>query len=127
LNYKEKHGFANKTEEQRDATRKARVRYAETHPWVSSWKYKSLSRKFKVKKGLELHHWCYSDLHLECVYVLNKPEHDKAHLYLTLDLKERLFRTDTGELLDTKIKNYNYLLSKGIEFVAYFPNPETQK
>ena len=127
LNYKEKHGYANKTEEQRDATRKARIRYAETHPWVLNWKYKSLSRKFKVKKGLQLHHWCYLDESIEDVYVLDSTQHNVAHLFLTLDLEKLLFRTIEGVLLDTKIEHYLYLLSKGVIFTAYFPNPETQK
>ena len=97
------------------------------HPWKNTSTYKNLNRDLKLKDDLKAHHWSYATENLKCVFVMTEPQHRQAHTFLDLDLKERLFRTDTGELLDTKIKHYNYLLSKGIELVAYFPNPETQK
>ena len=121
-------------EKQRHREKYERLNYKEKQkewdkkrPWTKTSTYKNLNRDLKLKDNLKAHHWSYATENLKCVFVMTEPQHRQAHTFLDLDLKERLFRTDTGELLDTKIKHYNYLLSKGIEFVAYFPNPETQK
>lgn len=85
-------------------------------PWKQSQTYKNLSRKFNTPKGTELHHWSYKDEHLEDVFLLNIKEHKKAHTFLTLDLENRIFINDIGDILNTKEKHLQYLISKGISF-----------
>jgi hypothetical protein len=76
-------------------------------PWKN--KCKSLAKKFKTPKGIELHHWSYNDEHLEDVFFLPINFHRHAHKYLTLDLDERMFRDMDGNLLDTKEKHQRFL------------------
>lgn len=84
-------------------------------PWKQSQKYKNLSRKFKIPKGFELHHWNYNDEFLEDVIVLKIKQHRQAHTHLKLDMSVLMFKTSIGELLSTKEKHIEYLLSKHIE------------
>lgn len=85
-------------------------------PWTKSPKLKNLNRKFKVPKGIQLHHWNYNDEYLEDVFLLEIKQHRRAHIHLTLDIEKRIFKNDKGEYLDTKEKHLIYLLSKGIKF-----------
>lgn len=85
-------------------------------PWKKTQTYKNLSRKFKLQKGIELHHWNYNDNFLEDVFILNIKEHKKAHNFLVLDLEKRIFKTKEGEYLDTRENHFNYLVSVGIVF-----------
>lgn len=87
-------------------------------PWKQTQVYKNLSRKFKLPKGIELHHWNYNDDFLEDVFILNIKEHKKAHTFLTLDIEKRLFYVkDQNILLDTKQKHEEFLISKGVVFL----------
>lgn len=85
-------------------------------PWTTSSVYKGLSKKFKTKKGTELHHWCYKEEFLEDIIILSREEHKKAHTFLKLDLENKIFLTETGVFLDSKEKHIQYLLYKGIKF-----------
>jgi len=85
-------------------------------PWRNSSKYKGLHRKFKIPKGIELHHWNYNDEFLEDVTLLNKKEHKQAHTHLELDLNLLIFKNKEGLLLDSKSKHIAYLIDKGINF-----------
>jgi hypothetical protein len=84
-------------------------------PWKNYSQYKGLSKKFKVPKNYELHHWNYSKEMIEDVFLMKRIEHRKAHQLLTLDFETRLFRDDQNQLLNSKQKHYNYLFEKGIE------------
>lgn len=88
-------------------------------PWTQSSTYKNLSRYFKTEKGTELHHWSYKDEHLKDVYVMCPNNHAKGHTFITIDVEAKQYRSDTGELLDTKQKHFAYLKTKGIEFLSY--------
>ena len=99
LNYKERSKFLNSNK-----------------PWKNSQKYKNLSRKFRIPKGFELHHWNYNDEFLEDVMILKIKQHRQAHTHLELDMSVFMFKNSTGELLNTKEKHIEYLLSKNIEF-----------
>lgn len=88
-------------------------------PWTQSATYKNLSRYFKTEKGTELHHWSYKDEHLKDVYVMCPNNHAKGHTFITIDVEAKQYRSDIGELLDTKQKHFAYLKSKGIEFLSY--------
>lgn len=84
-------------------------------PWKKTAKYKNLSRRFNVPKGFELHHWNYNDEFLEDVFIMKIKQHRQAHQHLTLDIKKRIFKTDTGKYLKTKEEHLIYLLNKGIK------------
>jgi hypothetical protein len=98
LNYKEKQIIWNKK-----------------RPYTKSSKYKGLSKKLKTETGIELHHWNYSDEFIEDVFFLKVAEHRKAHKYL-IKINEYIFSDLNGNLLDSREKHFNYLLSKGIQF-----------
>lgn len=83
-------------------------------PWKQSSIYKGLSKKFKIEKGLELHHWNYNDEFLKDVLILKTKQHRQSHKYLIFDEKKRMFRTKENVLLDTKVKHFQYLLDCGI-------------
>lgn len=87
----------------------------EKRPYTKSSKYKGLNRKLKTEKGIELHHWNYSDEFIEDVFFLKVLEHRKAHKFL---IKKGLyiFSDLDGNILDTRKKHFEYLLSKGINF-----------
>lgn len=84
----------------------------ENKSWKSTAKYKNLHRNFKIEKGMEIHHWSYNDEHLEDFIVLTASIHKGVHKFLVLDINNKMFRTLTGELLDTKQKHIDYLNSK---------------
>lgn len=114
-------------ERQRHRDKYSRLGYKEKQkewdknkPWKKKQKYKGLARKFKLKRGLELHHWNYNDMYLEDIFILKIKEHKKAHRFLTLNIELRMFRDLEGNLLDSKLKHKNYLISKGID-LTYKP------
>jgi hypothetical protein len=83
-------------------------------PWKQSSIYKGLSKKLKIEKGLELHHWNYNDGFLEDIIILKTKQHRQSHSLLVLDENEKMFRTKENVLLDTKVKHIQYLLDCGI-------------
>jgi hypothetical protein len=85
-------------------------------PWKKTSVYKGLSKKFKIPKGFELHHWNYNNDFLEDVFVLKIKEHRQSHTKLTLDLDLLIFKDNKGDLLDTKEKHLQYLLDNAIKF-----------
>ena len=108
-------------ERQRHRDKYSRLGYREKQkiwdinkPWKKSSIYKGLSKRLKIEKGLELHHWNYNDGFLEDIIILKTKQHRQAHRYLTLDENENIFRTKENVLLDTKVKHIQYLLDCGI-------------
>jgi len=99
LNYKERQKELNKNK-----------------PWKNSQVYKNLSRKFKLPKGFELHHWNYNKEYLEDIMILKIKEHRQAHTNLILDQDLLIFTDKEGFLLDTKEKHISFLITKGINF-----------
>jgi hypothetical protein len=94
--------------------REKQILWNEKRPHTKSSKYKGLSKKLKTEKGIELHHWNYSDEFIEDVFFLKIKEHRKAHTFLVK--VGSIFQDLNGNLLDTREKHFNYLLSKQIEF-----------
>lgn len=76
--------------------------------------YRNLNRKYKVPKGFEIHHWNYLQDFLEDFFILPISEHRKAHTFL--NKLNQSFEGLNGEILDTREKHFNYLVSKGIMF-----------
>lgn len=86
----------------------------EKRPHTKSNVYKGLSKKYKVPKGFEIHHWNYLDCFLENFFILPIKQHRKAHTFL--NKLNQMFEGKNGEILDTREKHFNYLISKGIVF-----------
>jgi hypothetical protein len=84
--------------------------------WKDTSLYKNLSKNMKVAKGYELHHWSYKKEDLKDVFVMKIKEHRQAHRYLLLDESTLFFKDDKNNLLDTREKHFNYLISKNIKF-----------
>lgn len=82
--------------------------------WKKTSKYKNLNRKFKLEKGLELHHWNYNYEFLEDILILTRKQHKKAHKYLVLDKVKMIFKTIDGVYLDSKVKHIQYLLDNNV-------------
>lgn len=86
--------------------------------WVTA-KYKNTRRDLKIPKHLQPHHWNYNEDFLRDVFVLDPLEHRKAHIGITLDEELLVFRTDDGELLDTREKHEAFLISKGLTLITH--------
>lgn len=86
----------------------------EKRPYIKNGKYKNLNRKYKIAKGLEIHHWNYSDEYIEDFFVLPVKEHRVSHTFLVKS--GNIFHGLNNEILDTREKHFNYLISKGIHF-----------
>ena len=86
----------------------------ENKPYKNTSKYKNLNRKYKLEKGLELHHWNYNYDFLEDIIVFKTKQHRQAHRFIKLDEKLLIFKTNDGKLLTTKSKHIQYLLDCGI-------------
>lgn len=86
----------------------------EKRPHTKNGKYKNLNRKHKIAKGLEIHHWNYSDEYIEDFFVLPVKEHRVSHTFLVKS--GNIFNGLNNEILDTREKHFNYLISKGIHF-----------
>lgn len=85
-------------------------------PYTKKSKYRNLSRKLKVPKGFELHHWNYNLEFLEDVFLLSRKQHGQTHTHILLNTSCLMYMDLEGNLLDTREKHFNYLLSKGIIF-----------
>lgn len=91
----------------------------EKRPWKKEAILKNLSKKLKIDKGFECHHWNYNPDFFEDVFILEIKMHKKAHSFLTFDSNLRIFKNDKGEFLNTKTEHLNYLMSKNIEIKQF--------
>lgn len=111
----------NEKEKERQREKYLRLDYKEKQkewnlkrPHCLTGKYTNLSRKLKTEKGIELHHWNYNDDFIEDVFFLKIKEHRQSHTFLIK--KDNIFTDLNGNILDTREKHLNYLISKGIKF-----------
>lgn len=86
----------------------------EKRPHTKSNVYKGLNKKHNIPKGFEIHHWNYLDAFLEDFFILPIKQHRQAHRFL-IKLNQ-IFEGLNGEVLDTREKHFEYLVSKGIIF-----------
>jgi len=99
---------------QRLGYKEKQVIWNEKRPHTKSNIYKGLNKKYNIPKGFEIHHWNYLDSYLEDFFILPIKEHRKAHtLLIKLNF---MFEGLNGEVLETREKHFNYLVSKGIKF-----------
>ena len=103
-------------ERQRGREKYKRLNYYEKHleeialkEWKNKSSYKGLHKRLKCEKGIECHHWNYDDKYIYDVFFLTVKSHRKIHKSLILDIQLKMFRTLTGELLDTKEKHEEYI------------------
>lgn len=80
-------------------------------PWTKTSAYKGLNKRLRrdglLIKGQVAHHWNYNLL--ECVIILDSSKHRMIHKHLHMDNDTFCFKTDSGELLDTKDKHIKYI------------------
>lgn len=61
-------------------------------------------------EGAHRHHWSYNEEHQRDVIQLRKSDHGKAHRFLIYDQERKMYRTLSGELLDTRERHEIYIL-----------------
>lgn len=77
--------------------------------------YKNLCRKLKLPKGINAHHWNYSEEFMEDVILLDRRTHRRFHEFIVLEKELKIFKTTSGVLLDTKEKHLNYLIENNFK------------
>lgn len=110
LGYKEKHRPT--AARRKVSTDEYRRKYPE--------KYRAMNRAEKIPAPLNCHrhHWSYREEHHRDVIFVSMPEHYKAHRFLEYDQRNKMFRAESGDLLDTREKHEEYLIGKGVELAT---------
>lgn len=78
---------------------------------------KKYPEKYKARKKSQVlesifqqkHHWSYNEKHYLDIIELTTKNHNKAHRFLVYDQETFMYKTTTGELLDTKQKHIDYI------------------
>ncbi len=100
LNYREKH------RQDWEARKKAQYKYESLYPE----KKKATTASQRVKRLSEVvHHWSYNEEHFKDVIHLTKKEHYFIHRHLVYDPENKMYRTTSGELLDTRELHEKYI------------------
>lgn len=95
---------------------------AKSHPdnnkrWLDRFPEKrcanNVAQKIPMPTGKQSrHHWSYKEEHWKDVIFLTTKEHSKAHRFIVYDQEQSQYRRyDTSELLDTKEKHEEFILS----------------
>tara|TARA_R110000782_G_scaffold161790_2_gene253765 strand:- start:13 stop:459 length:447 start_codon:yes stop_codon:yes gene_type:complete len=86
-------------------------------PWKKTHIYKNLSRKLKIKKGFEAHHWNYNDGYLEDVFIMPISDHKKLHTFIVLDVEKRIFKTKAdGKYIASKLDHLFLIVQLGLKY-----------
>lgn len=96
LKYKSNHSY--------EVTKLNRQKYPEKYAAHSAANYIKLEFV-----GAHRHHWSYNKEHYKDVIQLSKDEHMKAHRFLIYDQERKMYRTTSGELLDSKERHLVYI------------------
>lgn len=107
LNYREKHKPSS------ESKKAIMNRYSDQFPEkVRCRCYTGALRKqLGLTRKQEVHHWNYNIGHELDVIVLDRADHYFLHRFIEYDQSVMMYRTKTGELLDTKEKHFNYFQS----------------
>lgn len=106
-------------EKLRDRTRKKGGKQYKKKSINTQRHWKKYPEKYKARMavrhvprevGHHLHHWSYKEEHRKDCIELSMEDHNKAHRFLEYDVEDFLYKTKTGELLDTKEKHLVYIL-----------------
>lgn len=80
--------------------------------YKSKYPEKLASRsKVKAPPGFHAHHWSYQKEHQKDTILLTKIDHYTVHRFLQYDQSVFMYRTLSGELLDTKEKHIQHVLN----------------
>lgn len=93
-------------EEKRLTIGRYKQKYPEKH------RANSFAGSVETPVGFTGHHWSYNEPHYKDLIFLTWKDHKKGHRFLKYDTKLFLYKTLTGELLDTKEKHETYILDK---------------
>ncbi len=100
LGYKSKtQNYANK--------KKIMSAYFEKYP--EKRRAQSATSKFKTPDGMHKHHWSYREEHIKDFIIIESAKHQRAHCFMIYDQERMMYRTLSGELMDTKLKHLNYM------------------
>lgn len=107
LEYREKH------KPTPEAKKVVMGKYSEQFPEKVRCRYftSALRRQLKLQKTQEVHHWSYNVGFELDVIVLDRADHYFLHRFINYDQSVMMYRTKTGELLDTKEKHFDYFKS----------------
>jgi hypothetical protein len=72
-------------------------------------KYLAFLKQKPKDPGNELHHWSYNKEHKGDRIEVPKSLHRLIHSYLKYDQDRKMYRTASGELLDTRLKHERYI------------------
>jgi arylamine N-acetyltransferase len=107
LEYKDKH------KPTYEMKKKAMDKYKARFPEKILAKNKMSGLKAKIK-GNHLHHWSYNEEHYRDVIELEESDHNLIHRLTTYDQERKMYRTQDGVLLDSKISACRHYLSLGV-------------
>jgi hypothetical protein len=62
------------------------------------------------KEGNHLHHWSYNAEHRRDVIEMSQSDHYLLHRHIIYDQERMMYRTRSGELLDTKERHIEYFM-----------------
>lgn len=118
LNYFKKIEDPEFAEKERLRSRKKyhRLNYKEKYKrqeHLNKKEYKGLSKKLRIPKFYNAHHWSYKDEYIYDVCILDRRTHRRIHKYLIFNKEFMCFNSKDGDLLDSREKHYKYLESKG--------------
>lgn len=88
--------------------REVMKRYNEKYPEKLLAKNKAVYLKPKIK-GNQLHHWSYNEEHYKDVIELSNSEHAKIHRYMKYSQPDKMYRTLSGLLLNTRELHERYI------------------
>lgn len=91
------------------ANKKRIARYNDKYPEKLLAKLKSQNIK-PLFDGAEKHHWSYNENDFKDVIQLSKKDHMKAHRFIVYDQERKMYRTLSGELLDTRERHESYII-----------------
>ena len=99
-------GYKDKHKPTPEAKREYMERWLDKYPEKRSAHIKSQRIK---RESEEIHHWSYNPEHHKDVFHLTRKDHNKAHRFLIYDQERMMYRTLSGELLDTKKRHEKYI------------------
>lgn len=91
-----------------EAKKKAMDRYKLKYPEKVKAKYYSQHIK-KSDPSNELHHWSYNEQHYKDVIELSRKDHNTIHRFLKYDKPTKMYRTRSGDLLNTREKHEDFI------------------
>ncbi len=98
-------GYCEKHKSTPEKAKEEKRRYKSKYP-------EKIAAKSKVKAphGFHAHHWSYRKEHQKDIILLTKKDHYTVHRFLKYDQSVFMYRTLSGEILDTREKHMQHIL-----------------